>query len=121
MCNIHSELNLRKPATRKKEAELLEIIKEFSSLNSEDKKLEAPLFSVKLGTISSSFLSPSFFKNILEEKNDENDITRIEPGLFDNSTETVFDKTVPSYDPTFLNNTNFSVPDIISDNESELF
>ena len=58
---------------------------------------------MQLGTISSSFLSPTFFKNILEEKNiDENDVTRIEPGLFDDSTDTVFDNTVPNYDPTIL-------------------
>ena len=40
-------------------------------------------------------------------------------GLFDNTVDITGDNTVPSYEPTFLNSSNNSIPDLSSYSDDE--
>ena len=101
------KLNLRKKSTREREEKIFKIFEKYSELNCEDQKLDAHIYSVDLGTVNFEHLDSDFWN--LNEKPDENDITQINPKVFDSSHEVSECHETLNYDPTFL---NFSVDDL---------
>ena len=92
--------------TRDREAKLKQLVLEFSTLNCEDKKELIFDYSLKLGCLSKEFYTQKFLKDLDEVA--ELDITRIDPGLFDNTIDDCMPGLEPSVidcngDYTFLN------------------
>ena len=88
--------NLRKKKTRDREAKLKQLVLEFSTLNCEDKKELIFDYSLKLGCLSKEFYTQKFLKDLDEVA--ELDITRIDPGLFDNT----IDDCMPGLEPSVI-------------------
>ena len=96
----NNNLNIRKPKARNREKKNKDILSEYVTLNSEDRKLQAYAYSLRLGCLNSDFLLKKFIKDIQVENLD---ITRISPNLFLDESE--FESTLES------SNSNHSLSD----------
>ena len=100
----NNNLNIRKPKARNREKQIKEILSEYTSLNSEDRKLQAYAYSLRLGCLNSEFLLKKFIKDVQIENLD---ITRISPNLFldESEYETTLESSIEDHslsDFTFL-------------------
>ena len=99
----NKKLRLRNKRTREREEKILKLYDQYSQLNCEDRKLDAPMYSVDLGTVNFENLDSDFWH--LNEKPDENDITVINPKIFFDSShvsEVSECHETEICDPTFL-------------------